>query len=254
MESSAHAQFNAAGVTVKKWLACALVLHACSPAPENRPVQTPQIAELILDAAQRAMGVWPDSGSFQLLADAAVQGPDEDFRTLIHSSTDGRMRMQQTPFGFLAGVGAAEGWFVDPESGQIEELGSRILFLRGHELHMLALLPRSRLSDARFIGTTPFDSVDALAVALSHSTGDSLVAYFHPSDTLPIGLRITSTEPHVIVHWSDWVERGGLRLFRKAVFRQAEEVFTYTYDRLELGPLPDSLFEAPARPNQVNNQ
>ena len=113
---------------------------------------------------------------------------------------------------------------------------------------MLALLPRSRLSDARFIGTAPFDSLDALAVALSHSTGDSLVAYFHPSDTLPIGLRITSTEPHVLVHWSDWVERSGLRMFTKAVFRQADEVFTYTFDRLELGPLPDSLFEAPARP------
>ena len=88
------------------------------------------------------------------------------------------------------------------------------------------------------------ERAEELAQILLHTTRDL---------TLPIGLRITSTEPHVIVHWSDWVERGGLRLFTRAVFRQAEEVFNYSFDRLEIGPLPDSLFEAPAQPTRRSN-
>lgn len=236
-------------VRVVRWMACAWVLSACSSERSNEAVEISRAATQILDAAQRAMGVWPSPGSLQLLADADGRGPNGDFRTIIHSSADGRMRMQQTPGGFLAGVGASDGWFVDPETGEIQGLGSRIAFLRGHELHMVALLPRSRLSDARFIGITQLDSMQALAVGLSLPTGDSLVAYFHPSDTLPIGFRMTWPQPHVFVYWSDWTEHNGLRLFQHAVIRQGAEVFTYSFKRLESGSLPDSIFEAPEPPS-----
>ena len=233
-------------------VAYVVALVSCGPAPDTGPSETATSAEVILAAAGRAMGVGPEAGSLQLVADARVQGPVEEFRTLIHSSADGRVRMEQMPFGFLAGIGRHEGWVLDSESGQVEDLGSRVAFLRGHELHMLALLPESRLANARLVGASWFGSSDALAVALDLPTEDSLVMYFGALDTLPVGLRVTGTDPDVIVEWSDWIEQDGVRLFREAVLRQGEEVFTYTFDEVRLGTFPDSVFEAPAMPDATS--
>lgn len=203
-------------------------------------------ADAILDGAQRAMGLWPTPALFQILADATVEGPSGRFRTLIHSSSDGRVRMEQTPQGFLAGVGRDGGWRMDSESGPVEDLGEALAFVRGHELHMLALLPRSRLVEARIPGGRDGEAGGLLAVAMSLPTGDSVVVYFEPADTLPAGLRVAFTEPHVLVTWSDWTEVRGVRAFRRAIFRQGDEAFHYAFDRVEPGPLPGSVFEPPA--------
>ena len=120
--------------------------------------------------------------------------------------------------------------------------------IRGHELHMMALLPRSRGDAPRFLGSQRLDSLTVLAVALSLPSGDSLIAYFDQVDTLPLGLRITWTEPHVSVRWFDWYMQDSVRLFRQATFKQGDEEFHYRFDRIQLGPLPDSLFEAPESP------
>jgi hypothetical protein len=203
-------------------------------------------ADAILDGAQRAVMLWPTPGSLAILADAAVEGPAGAFRALVHSSSDGRVRMEQTPQGFLAGLGRTGGWRVDPQSGRVEDLGEGLYFVRGHELHMLALLPRSRLTDPRVLEEGSGESGDLLAVAMSLPTGDSVVAYFEREDTLPAGLRITYTDPHVVVTWSDWAEIRGVRVFLRATFRQGDEAFHYTFDRVDPGPLPDSVFEPPS--------
>ncbi|MDH5589833.1 MAG: hypothetical protein OEZ65_09850 [Gemmatimonadota bacterium] len=215
---------------------------ACAP-PSKAPLDGPDgPAQVILDGAQRAMGVWPTPDSLQMLADAFVRGPSRAFRTVIYSSADGRVRMYQSHTGFLAGVGRSGGWLVDFESGATESLGESSAFVRTHELHMLALLPRSRLAAPRFLGTTQLDSLPVLAVGFS---GDSVIAYFSEADTLPVGLLVTWPDPAVAVSWSEWTEVNGVALFREASFRQEAEEWHYTYDRLELIPLPDSVFEPP---------
>ncbi len=221
-----------------------VTLGACGSDPNERPSQG-SAADGILDAAERATGVAQYGQPLQLFADASVEGPNESFRTLMHSSWDGRVRMEQVPLGFLAGVGSSGGWLFDSESGEVADLGPVDAFVRGHELHMLALLPRSRLSNPRVVDAPPGASRDAVGVALSLPSEDSLVVYFSESDTLPIGLQVTYTDPHVMVTWSDWIERGGLQVFTKAVISQGEEVFEYSYDHIDVGPLPDSIFEAP---------
>jgi hypothetical protein len=203
-------------------------------------------AVAILDGAQRAVGLWPTPRSFQIFADASVDGPMGNFRTLVHSSSDGRVRMEQTPQGFLAGVGGDGGWRKSSESRAVEELGEILSFVRGHEIHMLALLPRSRLTEPHFLGLERWDAGDGLAVAMSLPSGDSVIAYFEPEDTFPAGLRVTYTDPHVLVTWSDWTEIDGVRVFRRATFRQGDEAFRYSFDRVEPGPLADSVFEPPA--------
>ncbi|MDX1394891.1 MAG: hypothetical protein R3195_10880 [Gemmatimonadota bacterium] len=204
-------------------------------------------ADRIVDAGRRALGV--DTGEEALItivADASVVGPEGEFHTSIRSASDGRARMEQSPGGFVAGIGRGGGWLVDPETSAVGELGPMDLFVRGHELHMLVLAPGSRLSNARL--TTGERLGDTFAVAMDMPSGDSLVLYYSSADTLPAGLRVTWIEPNVHVRWSDWVERGGLRFFTTAVFRQGEEFFRYTYEDVGPRAIPDSVFEPPASP------
>ena len=220
-------------------VAGALISCATDPNPGTPPAQR------ILEAASRATGAAAYSVPLYILADASVTGPGDPFRTLIHSTSDGRVRMEQTPSGFVAGIGPSGGWMQSAATGEVNELGPAASFVVGHELHMLALHPLSRLSDPRMAEPHPLDPTQALGIMMSLPSGDSLVVYFAVSDTLPIGMRVAYTEPNVVVSWSDWAEQDGLQLFRKAVFRQGDEVFNYTYDRLEVGALSDSLFERP---------
>ena len=85
------------------------MLAACGAGPDTLPGPEQAQASLILDAAQRVMGVWPTPQQVQLVSDAAVDGPAGNFRTLVHSSSDGRVRMEQPHSGFLAGVGRSGG-------------------------------------------------------------------------------------------------------------------------------------------------
>lgn len=226
-------------------LVCAS-LGACERAREVDSREDP--ARQILDGAQRALGVEESAPTLQLLADASVEGPGGGFRTRVHSSSDGRVRMEQTPQGFLGGVGRSGAWRADGGAGPIDSLGPALAFVRGHELHMMALAPRSRLHSPRFLGTTYHDGSAVLAVAMSMPGSDSLVAYFDPSDTLPVGFRVTWTDPHVEVTWSGWSERGGIRVFERAAFRQGAEEFRYAYDTIRVGAIPDSVFEPPLGP------
>ena len=197
---------------------------------------------MILAAAERATRVGTVPSLVQLLADASVRGPSGEFRTRIYSSSDGRVRMEQPVSGFVAGVGGSGGWRLDPSNG-IDTMGPMLGFVRGHELHMLAVMPRSRLERPRYLGTREVDGRSTLAVAMSRPNGDSLVAYFDPVDSLPVGFVITWADPHVEVSVADWVEHPPLLLFRAATFRQGSEEFRYTYDSLRVGPIPDSVFE-----------
>ena len=220
-----------------------LLSYGCAgPETEHDPTQ---VAERILDGAARAMGAWPISNSLQLMADASVEGPRGPFRTLIHSSANGRVRMEQAHSGFLAGVGVSGGWMLNRDSSRIDELGGRLGFVISHELHMLALHPRSRLSNPIFQGTVTFDSTEAFAIEMTLPTGNSLVSYYRLADTLPIGHFVPWAEPGVIVTWSDWAEIEGLLLFNSANFQQGEDNYRYDYERIEVRTFPDSTFEAP---------
>jgi len=219
-------------------------LSACAMEPDAEASRASP-ADQILDAAARVTGAAEYAEQLHVLAEATVTGPGDSFRTLIHSSSDGRVRMEQTPFGFLAGVGEAGGWLQDPATGEVGELGGAASFVLGHELHMLALHPLSRLSSPRIAVPSAEDPAGALGITFSLPSEDSLVVYYSAADTIPIGLRVAYTDPNVVVSWSDWVERRGLQLFGEALFRQGQDVFSYTYDRVEVGTLPDSIFEPP---------
>ena len=235
---------NALRTPVAALATLACLIGACAPERTGEPAQGTGV-EVILQGAARATGVAQHPGLLQVSTDATVQGPGAAFRTVIHSSSDGRVRMEQIPFGFVAGSGTQGDWRFDPETGTVGALGGAASFVVGHELHLLALRPEARLSDFRLATRQPSDPAGILAVAGSLPTGDSIVLHFAASDTLPIGLRVTYTEPHVLVSWSDWEERAGLRIFTQATFAQGEEMFEYSFEQVDIAPVADSLFEPP---------
>ena len=197
----------------------------------------------VLDGAQRALGAPGDGMPFEVVTEAAVQGPGSAFRTSIWSASDGRVRMEQAHSGFLAGVGREGGW---RRSGDgIEALGDGLALVRGHELHMLALAPRTRLERPRNVIRATAGDRSVLGVTLSLPSGDSLVAWFDAVDTLPVGVRVLWTDPPVEVEWSDWSTRGPIRVFERATFRQGDEAFHYTFDVIRIGEIQDSLYEPP---------
>ena len=130
----------------------------------------------------------------------------------------------------------------DPAAGEARAL------VRGHELHALALFPETRLADPVLLGTAPFRGEDALAVRW-RTTGDrTLLTFYSPSDTLPLGMRAEWTRPVVEGVFHQWsrVESGpfeGLRVFRAATVLQGDDVYRYRYDRVAPGEVPDSLPE-----------
>lgn len=225
--------------------ACLAAMLLCRCGGETRITSDP--VEVVLDGGERALGVPLIGRSFQVVADATVEGPAGTFRTLIRSASDGRVRMEQTPSGFRAGVGSSGGWHVAPGSARVDSLGADLAFVRGHELHMLALAPRTRFEHPRLIGNTEFSGRPVVAVAMSLPTGDSLVAYFDAVDTVPVGARIMWTDPPVDVTWAEWSTRGAVRLFGQATFRQGTEEFRYTYDSVYVGEIQDSVYEPPTR-------
>lgn len=209
----------------------------------NDPAPAP--VERILAGAGRAMGASAPGGALQLHTEAQVRGPDGEFRTLIRSSGDGRLRMEQPHLGFVAGVGSAgRAWALGPD-GTVQDFSGGLGILRGHDLHMLALQPRPGLSAARFLGNSTFAGADVFAIAFTLAEGDSLIAYYRVADTVPIGLMLPGPSPPVEVTWDGWEERSGLRIFTRAAFRQGDETFEYRYTRIDLEAQPDSLFEPP---------
>jgi hypothetical protein len=180
-----------------------------------------------------------------LMAHAVVTGPSGQFETTVWSARDGRARMEQTT-GFTAGVDSETGWQWNAVARSVSPLDADTRqYLRGHELHANVLFPGSRLVDPVFEGRAVWDGDSALVVRFRDEAGATVFAAFAVSDTLPLGLQVTSTEPDVFVRFDEWQWLRGVRVFTVAEFRQGSEVFRYEYTDIALNDVDDSLFQSP---------
>lgn len=263
---------------LRRWrvFASALLLAACGPpgpgdvardGVESREEPFPSQVSAVLTAARAAMGL--DQTIPGVVADAAVESPGRAFRTLIYSTAGGAVRMEQTT-PFLAVVDANDSWTLQGDSVVSPLDDATRAYVRGHELHALALMPETRLSEPAYLGAVQFEGADALAIrwtvpgagppggrtpeAQMPDVGSperhTLVTFYAASDTLPLGIRAEWVEPHVDAHFVDWSPlvtgpQPEVRLFRRARFRQADEVFVYTFERVELVEVSDSLLRPP---------
>jgi hypothetical protein len=195
----------------------------------------------LLAGARRAVGLRHPPR--EILAEAAVTGPARSFRTHVTSRSDGSAWLYQSPDLRLAIL--MEGQTPrEPPGPYAPAAGDDQAWVRGHELHALALFPETRLASPVFLGPETFGSIPALAVRWRVTDAHSLVTFHSASDTLPLGVRMEWTDPVVEVVFGDWggLEAGafeGTRIFRTATFTQAGEIFRYRYDRVTLGTVPD---------------
>jgi hypothetical protein len=236
----------------------ALMLPGCSSAPDRAtipPQQTSDAADpaalQILAASVRAMGGAEAVDSI-LSIDAVSDGtgPGGSFQTHVSSSRDGRMRfMQITPGGhFAAGIDSAGSWHAIGDSTATLDSATRS-FLRGHELHMLALAPTTRWRPVAATGPVTVQNREAIGIRFTDEMGSEATIFYRPTDTLPLGYRLLDHSspgaPPVEVLFGHWGVHGGPPLFTDAIFAQGEEKVNWHYTRVGVNTAPDSLFRRP---------
>lgn len=227
--------------TLASAAAAVAVLSCAGSEPETDP------AAAVLAGALRAEGGSAVAAVSTIYSRADVQGPGRTFETRIWSARDGRVRMEQTT-GFGAGVARVDRWMRNRETGELDSLDqSTEDFVRGHELHAMVLMPALRLLHPEYLGIQEWDGTTAILLRYSDRSGHPVLGAFSTTDTLPLGLQITFTDPDVFIRFRDWVDLGGVRVFREAEFRQEDEVFTYRFADIELDSLADSAFQRPAQ-------
>jgi hypothetical protein len=223
------------------------VVSTFRPDPPRRCPSTPpeSAARRILASAARALGA---EQVHTLEAVATVEGPRRRFEAQVRSARDGRARLALGP-DFVAGFGRSGAWRLD--HGRVATPDSTTAtVVRGHELHLLLLVPESRWHDPLFLGARPWQGDSALAVSLLDELDTPAVLYLSRRDTLPLGLRLVNHTGvgarRVDVTVADWTTVDGVRLFRQAVFRHGADRYDYHYTTLRLNRLDDAAF-APGR-------
>lgn len=202
------------------------------------------VAERILAAAERRLGRLD-----AVRATARVQGPRDRFQVTVRSLRDGRARLDFAG-GPSAAIDSADQWIVEAPGQAPAALGPEMAtFVRGHEVHMTLLSPGSRDLDLRYGGVTTFGSVPALRLSGVDALGGAFDIFYTTADTLPIGYRVIDhvrRGPSPVVEVDEWADAGGLRLFRRATFRQGDEVFVYRFVDIEPAVADaDSVFTRP---------
>lgn len=237
-----------------------VVLSGCGSPPDGSPVPPPPeqsagevdpAALQILAASIRAMGGAEAVDSI-LTIDAIAEGtgPGGSFQTHVSSARDGRMRfMQITPGGhFSAGVDSAGAWHVAGPSVVPLDSATRS-FLRGHELHLLALAPSTRWRPIAATGPVTIQNRDAIGIRFADEMGGDATIFYRTTDTLPLGYRLLdhSSEgaPPVEVLFGHWGVHTGAPLFTDAIFAQGEEKVNWHYTRVGVNMAADSLFRRP---------
>lgn len=94
----------------------------------------------------------------------------------------------------------------------------------------------------RLVGVDDLAGRRAHIVEFTDSLGEPFFAYYSLADTLPLGFRVTHTDPDVIVTIGGWEAHGPLRLFTSASFAQGGERYEYSNVDIRLNGIPDSVF------------
>jgi pimeloyl-ACP methyl ester carboxylesterase len=201
--------------------------------------EAPGRVEEIRSRAVAAMGGPDEVARVEAVrAHALAEGPGGSFEVEVLSHRNGGVRAAWSGGPTLGvGPGPGEGWMAGPD-GVAPLEPSMVGFVRGHELHMLAIAPETRLDGLAFTGRVSFEGEPALRLTGVDARDRPVELYYGVESGLPLGLRlIDDVRPErgaVTTTFLDWGDVDGVRLFRGARFEQGDEVFRYRYDLLEI--------------------
>lgn len=211
----------------------------------------------VLQAAERAISYEAQASSVESIdALASCTGPDGRFSTRVYSARDGRMTMMQGAENgrhLLAGIDDVDSWVYRPEEQQFTSLQPvSLTFLRGHELHLLALDPRSRFGEPEWLGASTFDEQAAVTLRFRDQLDGPLDIHYAREGGLPLGLtQVNHTgrgAETVTVVFQDWERHENeLLLFSGASFRQGDDLYVYDFVRISINDTPNALLHSPER-------
>lgn len=213
--------------------------------------------QTVLAAAQEAMGGEPITSSVETIDTLAnCTGPSSRFSTRIYSARDGRMAMVQggdSGRRLLAGIDVDDAWAYRPEEQSFSSIEAvSQTFLRGHELHMIALAPQTRFDTPVWQGETTSAGQAAVTLRFHDQLRGPLDIHYAQANGLPLGLtQVNHTgrgADTVNVIFADWqAQNNGLQLFTRATFEQGDDVYTYEFVRIMMNAVPDVLLQSPER-------
>ena len=211
-----------------------------------------QAIQNILADTQEAIGgqtVLSQLDSLQALA--SCSGPTGLFHTMVYSTQDGRTCFEQIHANkrrTLAGISYEGGWHYNITENSYSEFSpTDIAFLQGHELHMLALAPLTRLGQPTQVETTTFNGRAAHILNYQDALEAPLLIYYDQENGLPLGIKVIANtgddKSEVYVSFSDWQTFGNVRLFTRAHFRQGADIFYYIYTDIRLNNVSNDIFQ-----------
>lgn len=223
----------------------AALLALAAPALADK--QAVLSARDVLHRAREAMKLERPRPLDTIHAEAACRGPERAFTTHIWSDYNGAMRFKQLHDGewYRMGRDAGSPWSHGPD-GYSDGDPAFLSFLQGHEFHMLAIAPETRLGIPTDDGLVELDGEAAHRLRFVDAVGAPAFVYYSDVTGLPLGAAYENHTGRgareISVRFSSWPDGNGPRLFRVMTLQHGDESFRYDYTTLELDRAPDADF------------
>lgn len=184
---------------------------------------------------------------------ARVTGPNGTFEADVRSTRGGATRLSLGA-GFEAGIEGTMTWRCDTQGESRATDSVTRTVIRGHELHLLALAPETRLGQAEAGPIQAWNGDSAWPLAFRDELGAPVVLYLRTVDTLPVGLELvnhTGRGPREVrIALDGWVDHGGILLFEAARFIHGSDTFAYAYHTLTTNSVTAADLESRCRAGQ----
>lgn len=222
-------------------LALSLSVGACS---RTAPVND---VEAVVAAARRTIG-WPNGDGPTLRMHAAVSSSGPSFRVELISAPSGSVRLQFDSGALLAMTADSSVALLGPEGPRLIN-DTLETFLRGHDLLLMLVQPRSRIRSVEAAGPAMFNNIPAVMLTGRDALDAEVRLYYAKSDSLPLGyevldhLRGKGMVRVALGAWSPVESTSPLRHPREVHFTQGLDTFRYAIEWVEqLDAVADDLF------------
>jgi len=212
----------------------------------NTEAPTEASSKIILRNVSKALGVLPEGSSLSAMANCV--GPQGDlFQTLIFSEkTRGRMEQSNERGHYVLSYEDSLIWSYNFVSKNLNEDAGEMTksFIQGHELHWLSLRPMDRTTRPLFKGFEEFKGTVSFKIESRDILDRPILFYYSFEDYLPLGFQMETApgQPPVVVSFENWDSVGPYRVFKRAVFKQGDEVFQYEFTKINFNSMTEEDF------------
>ncbi len=215
----------------------------------NTEGNTKVTAKVLLDHIRKKMGILENNDLSSIYAYAKCRGPERSFETLILSNEkNGRMEQIYGEQHMLLKHGEETSWTfnLSQKSGEDKINDETAMFIKGHELHWLSFWPEHRYTDPIFKGISKFNDKTAFQIEFKDVFDRPIQFYYSFDSYLPLGfVLVTNTNgDKVNVTYDSWESMDNLKIFKKAVFKQENDIFEYDFIDVKVNELRNQDFES----------